>query len=284
MSELRVKMNDDMILRGLSDRTRDSYLRAVRGIAKYYRRSPDRLTSEEVQRYLLHLYTERKLAKNSCNVAVNGLRFFYRVTLQREEADFDVPYVGRAEHRVPDILSQEEVTRILSRPTYRKHRILLMTAYAAGLRVSELVGLRVTDIDSLRGTIHVVQGKGARDRYVPLSECLLSELRGYWREERPRCWLFPGSIPDKPLSVCTPQTVYRNAKREAGVRKHGGIHALRHAFATHMLEAGVDLYTLMHMLGHRSLSTTACYLHLAQQHPKHASPLDLLRLPRPSGA
>lgn len=279
MGELRTKMDNDMILNGMSARTRKSYLAAARGIAKHYHKPPDSLSNEQVQAYLLYLYCDRKLAWNSCSVAVHGLRFLYHTTLGRDVSTFVIPKVGKKESRIPEILSQEEVVLLLSSIQNRKHRALLVTTYAAGLRVSEVTRLRVADIDSQRGMIRVVQGKGSRDRYVPLSARLLVELRSYWREYRPKHWLFAAQHTGEPLSVCTAQRAYERAKERAGITKVGGIHALRHAFATHMLEAGVDIHAVQQLLGHGSLTATARYLHVTQKRLTTRSPLDLLDLP-----
>jgi len=276
MGELRDRMHHDMVVRGLAESTRESYLAAVAGLAKFYHRSPDRLAQREVEVYLVHLAEERKLAWNTRSLITNGLRFFYHTTLGRPRMDFAIPR-AKAPALLPEILSREEVARILSRPTNRKHRVLLMTGYAAGLRVSELVRLRVTDLDSDRMTIRVEQGKGGQDRYTLLSPRLLEELRAYWRGARPQPWLFPSQRGSRPVSVSCAQRVYERAKREAGVRKRGGIHALRHAFATHLLEAGTDLHTIQRLLGHRHLGTTMRYFHLAQKTlAERPSPLDLL--------
>ena len=276
MGELRDRMHHDMVVRGLAESTRESYLAAVAGLAKFYHRSPDRLAQREVEVYLVHLAEERKLAWNTRSLITNGLRFFYHTTLGRPRMDFAIPR-PKAPAKLPEILSREEVARILSRPANRKHRVLLMTGYATGLRVSELVRLRVSDLDSDRMTIRVEQGKGGQDRYTLLSPRLLEELRAYWRGARPQPWLFPSQRGSRPVSISCAQRVYERAKREAGVRKRGGIHALRHAFATHLLEAGTDLHTIQRLLGHRHLGTTMRYFHLAQKTlAERPSPLDLL--------
>ncbi len=276
MGELRDRMNRDMIVRGLADRTRESYLEAVTGLVKFHRRSPDRLTQREVEAYLVYLSEERRLAWNTRSLIINGLRFFYHTTLQRPQMDFSIPR-PKPPAQLPEILSREEVARILSSPHNPKHRLLLMTAYAAGLRVSELVALRVADLDSDRMTIRVEQGKGRQDRYTLLSPRLLDPLRTYWRRQRPWPWLFPSQRGGRPVSVSCAQRVWGRAKRDARVIKRGGIHALRHAFATHLLEAGTDLHTIQRLLGHRHISTTMVYFHLAQKTlADRSSPLDLL--------
>ena len=276
MGELRDRMHHDMVVRGLAERTRESYLAAVVGLAKFYRRSPDRLTQREVEAYLVHLTEARGLAWNTRSLITNGLRFFYHTTLGRKQMDFAIPR-AKAPAKLPEILSREEVARILASPRNPKHRLLLMTAYAAGLRVSELVALRVQAIDSDRMTIRVEQGKGGQDRYTLLSLRLLKELRAYGRRERPWPWLFPSQRGDRPISVSCAQRVWGQAKRGARVTKHTGIHGLRHAFATHLLESGTDVHTIQRLLGHRHLGTTTRYFHLAQKTlAQRPSPLDLL--------
>jgi len=274
MGELRDRMHHDLVVRGLAERTRESYTAAVVGLTRFYRRSPDRLTQREVEAYLVHLAEERKLAWNTRSLITNGLRFFYHTTLGRRQMDFSIPR-PKAPAKLPEILSREEVARILSCPRSPKHRVLLMTAYASGLRVSELVRLRVRDLDSDRMTIRVEQGKGAQDRYTLLSPRLLEEMRAYWRRTRPQPWLFPSQRRTEPISVSCAQRVYGQAKREAAVHKQGGIHALRHAFATHLLEGGTNVRIIQALLGHRSLSTTQVYTHLAKNYLNDTkSPLD----------
>jgi site-specific recombinase XerD len=225
---------------------------------------------------------ERKLAWSSCNVVLHGLRFFYYQTLERDHMTFAIP-LPRQPSKLPEILSQEEIRRLFDMIDNPKHRALLMTTYAAGLRVSEVVRLRVSDIDSDRGMIRVDQGKGAQDRYTLLSKRLLQELRRYWRIDRPRPWLFPSRRLNGPLSISCAQRLYIAARRRAGIAKQGGIHALRHAFATHLLEAGTDLHTIQRLLGHRHISTTMRYFHLAQRTlMANRSPLDLLEIPERS--
>ncbi len=282
MSELRTRMIDDMTVRGISAKTRDGYVRAVAGLAAFYHRSPDRIGDREVQAYLLHLMRERKLAWSSCNVAVHGLRFFYHQTLGREKTTFHIPG-PRKPSKLPEILSREEVVRLFAHTGLPRHRVLLMTAYAAGLRVGEVVRVRLQDIDSDRMTIRVEQGKGAQDRYTLLSPRLLEELRRYWLLERPFPWLFPMRKASRPMNSRTVERIYSAAKQRAGIAKAGNIHALRHAFATHLLEAGTDLPTLQRLLGHHHhISSTMRYLHRARKHvTDRSSPLDLLDLPEP---
>jgi integrase/recombinase XerD len=282
MGKLREKMQSDMVVRRLSAHTQEAYLGAVVRLVRFYRKSPDRITAEEIQAYIVHLLQERRLAWSSVNVALQGIRFLHYVTLGREQAEFYIPGPKRT-GKLPQILSPEEVRRILGAPRNLKHQTLLMTTYAAGLRVSELVRLRIQDIDSDRMTIRVEQGKGAKDRYTLLSSRLLAQLRQYCQSckvVRSDVWLFPSVDRSQPLDVTSAQRVFHAAKRQAQVRKEGGIHALRHAFATHLLEAGTDLHTIQRLLGHSSLRTTARYLHLAQSAvTAPLSPLDRLELP-----
>jgi len=283
MGELRTRMDRDMVLRGLAVRTRESYLAAVAGLARHYGRRPDRLTEREVQAYLLYLIQERRLAWSSCNVAVHGLRFFYHTTLGRSRTTFTIP-ASKQPSKLPAILSREEVQRLLAAAIAPNHRALLMTTYAAGLRVSEVVQLQLGDVDASRRALHVRHGKGGKDRYTLLSDRLLAELRAYWRTARPRRWLFPTRDGQRPMHRHTAQKIYYTVKARAPIAKPGGIHALRHAFATHLLEAGVDLRTIQQLLGHGAITTTMRYLHLAEKHLlQQRSPLDLLTLPGPLG-
>jgi site-specific recombinase XerD len=255
-------MERDLAVRGINERTAENYLRSVAGLTRHYGRPPGELTIEDVEAYLLHLRQFRQLTWESVSKVVTGLRFFYDVTLGRPPAHFRIPGPKQAS-RQPEVLSRQEVARLLARTTHRRDRALLLTTYAAGLRVSEVVALRVAHLDSERMLIRVEQGKGRCDRYALLTERLLAELRAYWRVSRPAPWLFPGQRPDRPVTRRTALRAYVAAKRRAGITKRGGIHALRHAFATHLVEAGVDLHTIQCLLGHRQIETTTRYLHLA---------------------
>lgn len=276
MNPLRQQMQADMVVRGLAPRTQRAYLDAVAALARYYHRSPDQLSLQEIEHYLHHLIAERQRAWSTTNQAVCALRFLFHVTLHQPAFSLAIPY-RRIGAKQPEILSREEVGRILDAARRPAHRTLLMTTYAAGLRVGEVCRLRPGDIDSDRMMIRVACGKGAKDRATLLSPPLLDALRGHWRSERPRWWLFPkASHPELPMDVCTAQKVFYRAKHHAGVTKLGGIHSLRHAFATHLLESGVDVHTIQQLLGHRDLATTARYFHLQQQVAATQSPLDLL--------
>ena len=280
MSPLRQQMIDAMVLRGLARRTQQAYLSVVAQLAAHYHCSPDRLDGAQVKAWLLHRITERHLAYTTVNQAVCALKFFFDTVLGRRAEAITIPYAHTPQRR-PEILSREELARLFEAATNLRTRTLLMTAYAAGLRVSEVCALRVADIDSApdRMCIRVVAGKGGKDRYTLLSPSLLEALRVYWRICKPRDWLFPRATDAaRPFDVSSAQRAYYRARDRAGITKTGGIHTLRHAFATHLLEAGVDLATLAKLLGHGHLSTTQRYLHLARPGSvAHDSPLDLLR-------
>ena len=279
MSALSERMNNDMVLRGLSDKTREAYLAPVRGLAKYYHRPPDQLTDRQVQGYLLYLMQERKLAPSSCNVAVNGLRFFFLKTLKHPATEFDIP-TARRPHKLPELLSRDEIVRIFAVTPNPRARAVFALAYGAGLRVSEITHLLNRHIDSQLMSIRVEQGKGKKDRYTLLSQRLLEELRLYWRCYRPREYLFPSRDHQHGMDPSTVQRMFYKAKAKAGITKRVSIHSLRHAFATHLLEAGTDIHTIQRLLGHRSISTTLIYFHLARSHlTGNTSPLELLDLP-----
>jgi site-specific recombinase XerD len=274
----------EMQLRRFAPNTQEAYARAVWGLAAFYRRSPDQLGSEEVKTYLLYLMKERALGWSTVNIASAGIRFFYSQTLGRSDVSASIP-PRKTPRQLPEVLSAEEVGRLFAATENLKHRALLMTAYAAGLRVSELVHLRLSDIDSARMMLRVSAGKGEKDRYTVLSPRLLGELRAYWRVYKPATWLFAGSTGDQPLHRRTAANVYHLAKEKAGILKRGGIHTLRHCFATHLLEAGVDVRTIQLLMGHRSIRTTIDYVHLtAKKLASTPSPFDLLGpalVPRP---
>jgi len=280
MTELRSRMIRDMTVRGFSPRTHKSYLTAVRGLARHYRRSPEQISAEEVQAYLAHMITARKLSWSTRNIAASAFRFLYHVTLDRDVVEFDVP-VAKQSQRLPEILSREEVGRLIGSPPNPKHRLLLATIYSAGLRVSEAVGLKVADIDPERMTLRVEQGKGRKDRVVPLSRRLLGQMETYWRTQPKRVWLFPNHQGTRAVHVSVAQKVFMHAKLRTGITKQGGVHSLRHAFATHLIESGADVPTVQRLLGHRSVSTTMRYFHLSQSRlATIRSPLDLLDDPQ----
>jgi site-specific recombinase XerD len=275
-------MIDAMLLRGFAPRTQEAYCAAVVALAKHFRRSPDTLSAEQLQSYLLHLITKKKLAYASVNQAACAFRFMFGTVLRWPEVRFDIP-MAKVPKRLPQILSREEVTRLIHSGATLRGRTLLTTTYAAGLRVSEVCALQLADIESApdRMCLKVRQGKGGQDRYTLLSPRLLDTLRRYWCDRRPRQWLFPNPSGSAPIDQSTAQRIYCAARDAAGIPREGGIHTLRHAFATHLLEAGVDLPTIQRLLGHGHIGTTMRYLHLARSRlTGTTSPLELLDPPR----
>ena len=255
----------------------------MEAFARHFQCSPDRLGPQHIREYQAHLFTKRKLSPGSVTNHLCALRFFYIQTLKKPWSIADTPYPKKS-HRLPTILSQEEVAQLIDAAYTPFHRTLLMTLYATGLRNAELTRLKVSDIDSQRMVIHVQGGKGRQDRDVMLSPVLLDELRAHWRRLRRRStlWLFPGNrwhSGDRPMDTKTPRHACQHAARRAGIKKKVYPHVLRHCFATHLLEAGADLHTIQILLGHHDLKETAIYLHLSQRHlHATASPLDSLVL------
>jgi site-specific recombinase XerD len=269
-------MLEDMGVRNLAENTKLSYVRHVSAFARYFGRSPEELGPQEIRAWQVYLLEERKLAPGSISMAGAALRFLYRVTLKKDWTSDDIP-LPKKSFKLPVVLSQEEVWHFLESVHSLKHRTLLMTTYAAGLRVSEATHLKVSDVDSQRMVLRVEQGKGSKDRYVMLSARLLQALREYWKVERPPTWLFPGGRPGHPLTRDAVELVCHKALRLSGISKPVTPHSLRHAFATHLLESGTDLRTIQLLLGHRSLATTSRYLKIATSSVcATASPLDLL--------
>lgn len=276
MTPLRQRMIDDLTIRNYSPKTIRNYVAQVRLFAEYFGTPPDRLDAEDVRRYQLYLVEEKRLSWSSFNIAVCALRFFYGTTLSRQEMIPRIPY-GKRPQRLPVVLSQDEVVRLFRCISHYMYRVMLMTAYAAGLRVSEVVRLTIDDIDSSRRLIRVRQAKGRKDRYVPLSEMLLVVLRDYWKAVRPPDYLFPGQKPGHYLSGRTLQRALQRAVQAAGLRKHVTMHTLRHSFATHLLESGSDIRTIQKLLGHKRLETTALYTHVTDARLRSTtSPLDLI--------
>jgi integrase/recombinase XerD len=278
MGVLRDRMIRELQLRRFAPATQKAYLEAVVGLTKHFGIAPDQLTAHQVQDYLLYLMTERCLQWNTVNTIASGLTFFYSQTLHRPDVALALPS-RRTPRRLPEILSAAELEALFAAAVNQQHRALLMTTYAGGFRVSEVVRLRPADIDSQRMMIRIVCGKRAKDRYTLLSPRLLDELRAYWKAYRPRTWLFPSRNPDRPFNDDKARAVFNQAKAQAGIRKGGSIHVLRHCFATHLLEAGVDLRTIQILMGHSSISATVWYLHLTRKTLQGTrSPLDLLDL------
>jgi site-specific recombinase XerD len=264
-------MIEDMQLRGLSEKTQQLYVRVVRQLAEYYGKSPDEINEEELRQYFLYLKNTKHAARSTCTVALCGIKFFYQQTLRREWTTLDLVR-PRREKKLPVVLSTSEVRQILSCIRRLYYKVCLSTIYACGLRVQEAVYLKVRDIDSNRMLIHVNHGKGNKDRYVPLPGRILVILRRYWTTHRDPIWLFParnraGYIPEanSPLTARAVQKAFKAALLESQVEKEATVHTLRHSYATHLLEAGVNLRLIQAYLGHRSISTTAIYTHLTQK-------------------
>jgi len=274
MGRFRDLMDRDLQIRGYSPGTRDVYLRCVKRFVRYYMRPPDELTLEDINRYQLYLTRDLKVSWGTFNQTVYALRFFYRVTLKK---DWDVRHIPHQKpgHRLPEILSPEEVVALFNAVRNVKHRAILMTMYGAGLRVSEITRLRVRDIDSRRMVIRIEQSKRRRDRYVMLSPYLLSVLREYWRAVRPQTLLFPGR--KGALTRYAVQDAFEKAKKRARITKRVSPHSLRHAYATHLLEGGANLRVIQMLLGHKSLRTTEIYTHVARTY-LHDTPSPLDRL------
>jgi integrase/recombinase XerD len=280
MTPLRQRMIEDMRVRNLSPHTQTAYLQQVARFARYFGKSPTRLGREEVRSYQVYLTNERRLSPRSINIAIGALRFIYKVTLEREWTFDEVLPRPKVPKTLPVVLSPEEVQHFLGCVKAAKHQVILTVCYAAGLRISEAVSLKITAIDSQRMVIRVEQGKGRKDRYVMLSPKLLAILRHYWKAVRSKVWLFPGGLPGEPITRHAVEAACKEAHRRSGLTKPVTPHALRHAFAVHLLEAGADVRTIQLLLGHRSLSTTARYLHIATNKVCAASsPLDLLPQP-----
>jgi len=277
ISPLRRRMIEDMTVRNLSPATQRSYLHAVGKFSRHFGRSPDRLDLEDVRAFQVHLVAGG-ISWPALNQTVCALRFFYGVTLGQAEVPERIPY-AREPRKLPVVLSAEEVVRFLEAVPSLKTRAALTTAYAAGLRASEAVGLKVADIDSGRMVIRVEQGKGGKDRYVMLSAQLLGILRTYWRLARPKDWLFPGRDAGKPIDVQVLHAACRSACAAAGLAKRVTVHTLRHSFATHLLESGTDIRIIQVLLGHSNLSSTARYTRVSNGLIRRTeSPLDRLTL------
>ncbi|TAU93551.1 integrase [Rhizobium leguminosarum] len=283
MTPLRQRMSEDMQVRNFSLNTQLAYLQQVSLFARYFSKSPDLLGREDVRIYQVYLANEKKLAPGSIHTAISALRFLYKVTLERDWVPEEVLPLPKKPQKLPIILSADEVQRFLGCVLDPKHHAILTTCYAAGLRISEAVQLKPTDIDSQRMVVRVEQGKGQKDRYVMLSPKLLEILRDYWRMRRPKEWLFPGDRAGHPITRDAVGQACAKAHDLSGLSKPVTPHSLRHAFAVHLLEAGADVRTIQLLLGHRSLATTAHYLRIATNKVcATASPFELLPRPAPS--
>jgi integrase/recombinase XerD len=276
MTALRQRMLEDLRLRNYSLRTQKIYVGHVARFARHFGKSPEQLGPEEIRTYQVHLIDDKHASWSTFNQTVCALRFLYRVTLSRPWTVEQVPF-ARPTKRLPAVLSPDEVERLLAAVSNRKHRLVLMTMYATGLRVSEALHLKLADIDSGRMVIRVRHGKGGKDRLVMLSPVLLEELRRYWRFYRPGFWLFPGHDPSTPLHITAIQKACKRARQSAGILKPVSCHTLRHSFATHLLESGADLRLIQTLLGHGSVRTTQIYTHVATPRlVATASPLERL--------
>lgn len=262
MTVLRQKMIEDMQLRGLSPRTEEAYVRAVRQLAEYCRKSPDQISQEELREYFLYLKNTRRVSRSTQTIALCGIKFFYEHTLERSWHTLDL-IRPKKEKKLPVVLSVEEVGHVLQRVQRYHYRVCLITIYACGLRLLEGVRLQVRDIDSQRNMLHIHHAKGNKDRYVPLPEACLNILRHYWRIHRNPIWLFPSRRENrKPMHESGLQKAFRAAVCECGIHKKATVHTLRHSYATHLLEAGLNLRIIQSYLGHASPATTAIYTHL----------------------
>ncbi|MCU7879104.1 MAG: site-specific integrase [Candidatus Thiodiazotropha sp. (ex Lucinoma borealis)] len=277
MTLLRQQMIEAMQQRGFSPRTHKSYLAAVAALAKFFHKPPDQLQQTQIQAYFIYLAQERHLSAASCKLYLNGIRFLYLQVLKWDQ--FDIPIqTPKCPQKIPELLTRQEVKQIIEACDTYKHRLMLLTCYGCGLRVSELVALKVRQLDGERRLLRVEQGKGAKDRAVVLPAVLLSKLRRYWQKEQPKRWLFPNShAPRLHLSITTAQKVFKRAKDKTGIEKIGGIHSLRHAYATHQLESGLPVYTLQQQLGHSDIQSTMHYVHwVALSHGERSPVSDLV--------
>lgn len=282
MTPLRQRFIEDLRLKHFSSGTIRVYVQAVAAFARFFGRSPEQLNEEHVRQYLVDLVHTRGRSRSQYVVQLNALRHLYHVTLARPGRLAGLPK-AKTEKKLPVVLSRHEVQRLFSVVTNLKQKALFMVAYDAGLRLSEILNLRITDIDSQRMVIRVCQGKGHKDRYARLTPGLLELLRDYWRAYRPQTLLFPGAEPNKRYDIATPGHLLKKACRKAGITKRVSMHTLRHSFATHLLEAGTNLRVIQVMLGHGSIKTTALYTHISVEHlRKTPSTMELLQHPSPS--
>ena len=282
MTPLRQRLLEELQRRNYSSETTRGYILAVKQFAEYFGKSPDRLGPEEVRRYQLYLLQQKKLSAGTVKIRMTALRFFYRKALKRRLLFDDLP-LPKTPKKLPVVLSRQEVTRLIEAASNRMHRTILILLYGTGIRRTEASLLKVSDIDSQRRVLHIRQGKGARDRDVPLTPKLLEVLREYWRWKKPKIYLFPSPLGhsgvEEPISDKTVWHACREAALRAGLNKRIGPHTLRHSFATHLMEAGTDLRTIQLLLGHATLEHTTVYLHLSQRHLQAApNPFDQIQI------
>jgi integrase/recombinase XerD len=275
MKTLKQRMKDDLQLRGLSPKTQQMYISHVTRFARHFMKLPDKLGEKEVKEYLLHLINNRHVSYSTLAQNYSALKFIYEVTMNRPGEVERIPY-PKTPRRLPVVLDRKEINAFFCAAANLKYRTIFMMIYSAGLRISEAINLKKEDIDSARMTVRIRQGKGNRDRYSLLSRVALEELTNYINHHRPHPWLFPGDNPEKPLSPTSVQKMFHVIKNRAGITKPATVHTLRHSFATHLLEAGCNLHHLQLLMGHKSPTTTAVYLHVSQKDlVKIVSPLDM---------
>jgi site-specific recombinase XerD len=276
MKHLRQQMIDTMLLHGLAQRTQTTYLSGVQDLARYTRQPPDHLSLKQIEQWLLYLVKERQLAPASIRLYFNSVSFlFIRVLKRKDFANYGF-ILPKNRQQIPALLNPPEVASIVSAPASTRDRMLLKLCYGCGLRVNELVRVAVVDIDGQQKLLRVTQGKGGKDRLVPIGETLLLHLRRYWVRYRPQGFLFCGNKPGSHIGVTTPQKVFRHAKEAVNIRKSGGIHSLRHAYATHCLQQGVPIHQLQQQLGHQNLHSTLRYTHWLPQTGEGGRVVDLL--------
>ena len=282
METYQEQMQRDMVLRNLSEKTQLMYHAAARDLEKHFGRPPDQLNEGDVKSFLLSIVQVRKLSQSSLKINYSALRFLYETTLGKGWVMDRIPY-PKTTKSIPRILAKSEIQKIFDATVTLKQRVMLMVTYSAGLRISETARLKITDIDSNRMLLRVDQGKGNKDRYTLLSQVALETLREYWKEYRPKNWLFPKDTrPEDHVPIDTIRQTFKRAKNEASITKPASCHTLRHSFATHLLEAGTDLHTIQLLLGHSSIRTTTVYLHVSNKNlSKIVSPLDLKQPGRP---
>ena len=274
MSKLKEQMKADLQLKGFKPNTQRTYLREVSNFARYFDKSPEELGKEEVKEYLLHLMNDKKLSQGTFKSYVSGIKFLYNTTLNRQEVVEDIKY-PKAKIKLPVVLDLSEIEALFSATDNIKHKAILMIIYSSGLRISEASRLKITDIDSKRMMVRVEQGKGGKDRYTILAKTTLDHLREYWRQYHPKEWLFEGQKDNAHITTSTIYQIFCSAKERAGITKPASVHTLRHAFATHLIEAGTSLHHVQLLLGHRSPTTTTVYLHVSRLNlAQVVSPLD----------
>lgn len=272
MLELLERMTGDLQLRGMSERTQEMYVRAVRQLSEHYDRSPDDLSEEELRDYFLYIKNVKHYSRSASTIALCGIKFFYEYTVKRDWPTLRFVRAPR-EKKLPVILTQKEVRRILNKVRLEPYRVCLKTIYSCGLRLGEGTHLQVADMDSARMLVHIHHGKGGKDRYVPLPQSTLQLLRRHWKTHRNPVWLFPAAgrgnnrmpIAEEPTPRSNVQTAFKRALRESGIHKRASVHTLRHSYATHLLEGGINLRLIQEYLGHNSPTTTAIYTHLTQK-------------------